>query len=336
MALAAIRNAVGVVVDFQVVAFNDGATRLLGVEDSTLRWCRLSELPLGVPSAELIKHLLGAVSTGQTDNFELALPRGEIDMFLNVGIASVGDLLSMTLTDIGELKRREASFRLLFDGNPVPMWLYDPQDLRILSVNDAAVAHYGYSRGRWQSMTLYDLWPKDEWDLHREVARSVGQPHHSDRTWRHIKADGTEIEVLTYARQLPFSEKNTILVAVVDVTERKAGRSADRLYGASRRADRSAEPRAVPRRLNEAARARAPARREPRGTLPRSRPFQGASTTRSAIRSATSCCKAVARRLRAALRETDMVARLGGDEFAVVQTAARRPRRGRRARAADR
>ena len=33
MALAAIRNAVGVVVDFQVVAFNDGATRLLGVED---------------------------------------------------------------------------------------------------------------------------------------------------------------------------------------------------------------------------------------------------------------------------------------------------------------
>ena len=35
----------------------------------------------------------------------------------------------MTLTDIGDLKAREASFRLLFDGNPVPMWLYDPGDL---------------------------------------------------------------------------------------------------------------------------------------------------------------------------------------------------------------
>ena len=45
----------------------------------------------------------------------------------------------MTLTDIGDLKQREASFRLLFDGNPVPMWLYDPSDLRILSVNDAAL-----------------------------------------------------------------------------------------------------------------------------------------------------------------------------------------------------
>jgi EAL domain-containing protein (putative c-di-GMP-specific phosphodiesterase class I) len=33
------------------------------------------------------------------------------------------DLLSATLTDISALKQREASFRLLFDSNPVPMWL---------------------------------------------------------------------------------------------------------------------------------------------------------------------------------------------------------------------
>ena len=79
----------------------------------------------------------------------------------------------MTLTDIGDLKRREASFRLLFDGNPMPMWLYDPSDLRILNVNDAAVAHYGYSRARFQSMTLPDLWPGDEREIHREVAKSV-------------------------------------------------------------------------------------------------------------------------------------------------------------------
>jgi PAS domain-containing protein len=41
--------------------------------------------------------------------------------------------------DITEMKQREASFRLLFDSNPVPMFVYGLDDLRILSVNDAAV-----------------------------------------------------------------------------------------------------------------------------------------------------------------------------------------------------
>ena len=48
--------------------------------------------------------------------------------------------------DITEMKEREASFRLLFDSNPIPMFVYSLDDLRILSVNDAAVKHYGYDR----------------------------------------------------------------------------------------------------------------------------------------------------------------------------------------------
>ena len=53
--------------------------------------------------------------------------------------------------DITEMKQREASFRLLFDGNPVPMFVYALNDFRILAVNDAAVKHYGYSRdGCWR------------------------------------------------------------------------------------------------------------------------------------------------------------------------------------------
>ena len=51
--------------------------------------------------------------------------------------------------DITELKRREASFRLLFDGNPVPMIVCALDDERILGVNDAAIAHYGYSRAEF-------------------------------------------------------------------------------------------------------------------------------------------------------------------------------------------
>ena len=50
--------------------------------------------------------------------------------------------------DITELKQREASFRLLFDSNPVPMIVCALDGERILGVNDAAVGHYGYSPRR--------------------------------------------------------------------------------------------------------------------------------------------------------------------------------------------
>src|SRR6266508_3108296 len=45
--------------------------------------------------------------------------------------------------DITELKQREASFRLLFDGNPVPMIVCSLDGERMLGINDAAIEHYG-------------------------------------------------------------------------------------------------------------------------------------------------------------------------------------------------
>jgi PAS domain-containing protein len=38
------------------------------------------------------------------------------------------------------LRESEARYRLLFDGNPHPMWVYDRDSLAFLTVNDAACA----------------------------------------------------------------------------------------------------------------------------------------------------------------------------------------------------
>ena len=59
--------------------------------------------------------------------------------------------------DITELKQREASFRLLFDGNPVPMIVCALDDERILAVNDAAISHYGYDRAAFERMSVRNL-----------------------------------------------------------------------------------------------------------------------------------------------------------------------------------
>ena len=44
------------------------------------------------------------------------------------------------------LKQNDVKFRLLFEVNPLPMWVYDRETLRFVEANQAAVAHYGYSR----------------------------------------------------------------------------------------------------------------------------------------------------------------------------------------------
>ena len=58
-----------------------------------------------------------------------------------------------------ELRESEEQYRLIFDGNPNPMWVSDHETLGFLEVNDAAVQHYGYSREEFLKMTLQDLRP---------------------------------------------------------------------------------------------------------------------------------------------------------------------------------
>ena len=125
-----------------------------------------------------------------------------------------------THEDITEEKKREASFRLLFDSNPMPMWLVDVQTLRFLAVNDAAVARYGYTRDAFMQMTASDLrFPEDRADFHAFVSqegKSEGR-----RVWRHRIADGTGILVSVYSGDLEYSGRPTRLCAIVDVTEPK-------------------------------------------------------------------------------------------------------------------
>jgi PAS domain S-box-containing protein len=101
------------------------------------------------------------------------------------------------------------------------MWVYDRESLRFLDVNQAALNHYGYDRKRFLAMTLMDIRPAEDWEkIKAAVARdeNVGE---SNRSWLHLKADGTAIEVTIYSSWLTYEGRAASLVAVVDVTERK-------------------------------------------------------------------------------------------------------------------
>ena len=122
--------------------------------------------------------------------------------------------------DVTEMKQREELFRLLFKGNPMPMWVIDVETLKFLAVNAAAVAHYGYSRDEFLQMTALDLRPADDREQLVESFQS-GRSSQGSRIWRHRKADGTGILVSVYRADLTYAGRAARLCAVVDVTERK-------------------------------------------------------------------------------------------------------------------
>ena len=72
--------------------------------------------------------------------------------------------------DATESKPQEASFRLLFEGNPIPMWVYEHGTMRFIAVNDAAIRQYGYTREQFLTMTLLDVRPSEDRDQLRRDA----------------------------------------------------------------------------------------------------------------------------------------------------------------------
>ncbi len=223
--------------------------------------------------------------------------------------------------DITELKEREASFRLLFDGNPVPMLVCARDDGSVLGVNDAAIAHYGYARGEFETLTFRQLqafttelpWATE--DANEELAA---------RTWKHIKADGSLIDLALYVRQLTFSDRPAVLLALIDITERK--RAEMRLTFMAQHDGLTGLPnRAILRqRIDEMT---AQSRRSNGRVAVLLLGLDNFKTINDSLGHAVGdrLLRAVGRRLRSSLREDDVVARLNSDEFAIGHSGIARP-----------
>jgi two-component system cell cycle sensor histidine kinase/response regulator CckA len=115
----------------------------------------------------------------------------------------------------------EAQWRLVFKCNPHPMWVYDKETLRFLAVNDAAVEKYGYSQEDFLAMTLYDIRSADESERLRQDLAGPLHDGGAASVWRHLKQDGTPIEVQIDANSLTFDGRPARLVLAQDVTEHR-------------------------------------------------------------------------------------------------------------------
>src|SRR3569832_62342 len=109
--------------------------------------------------------------------------------------------------DITALKRREASFRLLFEENPLPMWVVDAKKRNLIAVNGAMCRHYGYSRQELLAMSEHQI----EYGEQQDGESDYGL---------HRTADGEAIEVVIESRPLVYEGQPAHVCVAFDVTER--------------------------------------------------------------------------------------------------------------------
>ena len=107
----------------------------------------------------------------------------------------------------------------LFNVNPVPMWVYDIDSLRFLSVNKAALLNYGYSEMEFKSMTLLDIRPAEDGEKLKIEVQKQPDGLYDAGTWRHKKKDGTVFPVNIASHKIVYDGRDAEIVVATDISQ---------------------------------------------------------------------------------------------------------------------
>jgi PAS domain S-box-containing protein len=120
------------------------------------------------------------------------------------------------------LSETQERYQLLFNRNPLALWVFDLDTLAFLAVNEAAVQKYGYSAEEFASMTVRDLHPAEEGPLVTErLSGEKARAPSSGLVVQHLKKDGSIIYAEIVSRVVMFSGREAKLALANDITERK-------------------------------------------------------------------------------------------------------------------
>src|SRR5690606_13420671 len=104
-------------------------------------------------------------------------------------VGTAQDVTERRRMDIALRQSRE-DFRLLFEANPMPMWVRDRETLRFLAVNEAAIRHYGFSFEEFLDMTIKEILPEEDVPALMDAITSPTHTGGAAGAWRHRKKNG--------------------------------------------------------------------------------------------------------------------------------------------------
>ena len=213
--------------DFIYVAVNRAFETLTGLKNVAGK--RVSEVIPNIRESDrgLFEIYSRVTQTGVPEEFEYYLE--SLKMWFAISVYRCGqDQFVAIFETITERKRAEEilrqsekQFRLLFYDSPLPMWVCDLETLRFLEVNDAAIAHYGYSREEFLAMSIAHIrLPEQATSLTAMIEQIRADGKHHIHCMQSLKKGGI-IEVEVYWQALEFGGRQAVLAVAQDITERK-------------------------------------------------------------------------------------------------------------------
>lgn len=121
-----------------------------------------------------------------------------------------------------ELKESEKRYSSLFHLSPQPMCLYDPETLRFIQVNKAAIEQYGYTEKEFLSMAVSDIIPEEDNTNGKEPENNRKKENKAilKGRYKHSKKSGELIDVEIYSNPVTINDKTYRSVIAIDVTEK--------------------------------------------------------------------------------------------------------------------
>ena len=119
------------------------------------------------------------------------------------------------------LRESQETYRLLFENNPIPMYIREKDSFQIVGVNQSAVNHFGYSEEEFLQMKVTQLHPADEIDSLLNMIKEHDGKYNSPEIFRHICKNGKIVYVECRVRELIFQGNQCFLVLADDVTDKR-------------------------------------------------------------------------------------------------------------------
>ena len=139
--------------------------------------------------------------------------------FYKGSIGMISDI-SATKEFTKKLQESEQNYKLLFKENPMPMWVYDALNLQFLSVNEAALHHYGYEREEFLKMKVTDIRPAEEIEYFLKENKQNKLQIRNAGIWKHKKKNGELIDVEIVAQTIIYKGVEAHLILINDITSR--------------------------------------------------------------------------------------------------------------------
>lgn len=120
------------------------------------------------------------------------------------------------------LRVSENNYRILFDKNPLPMFILSTTTQKFLDVNTAAINFYGYSKDEFMQKNLFDLMSSEGNPIVLKNFGALIRNIQKGGVYHHFKKSGDKVNINTIIHDIVYHEQSAKLIVASDETEKIA------------------------------------------------------------------------------------------------------------------